>query len=181
MALSCSLSLDAEGQTVWWKPFVVLFFEFLYFTHSWVTRLGKTVYFYPFCIFPHLSCFSHCPFETIGRCCTTEPRNFIYFFTILSTRKGHKSFSFLSGLFCGKHCFAIIPVLKRRLMRVISYLPLCALPQEMTSPCPVRTHLTASEGLQQATAHSLTYGLWDLRKLLHRLLHYTIKISFFHC
>lgn len=43
----------------------------------------------------------------------------------LTTVKGHKNVFFLFGLFCRKPCFALIPVLKRQLMWVISYLPLC--------------------------------------------------------
>lgn len=51
-ALSCSLSLDVEGQTDWWKPHLLLFFEFQCSSHSWVMRLGGSkCWFLPFLYF----------------------------------------------------------------------------------------------------------------------------------
>lgn len=186
-ALSCSLSLDVEGQTDWWKPHLLLFFEFQCSSHSWVMRLGGSkCWFLPFLYFSSFvvfilqslrSCrkvlyhrsqklhlllrFSPLPNASLPLERTTKvsPSFLAYFVenTVLHW------YWFWNGSWCGWFLICLSVLCPRRW-------PLHALQEHSSQLRKVS---------RQAPAYSFTRGLSGLRKLPQMLLLWTIKIFFF--
>lgn len=155
----------------------MLFFEFPRSSHSWATRLGESkCLFLPFLYFSSFVTFISLSLRDCRKVLYPRPRELHplpHFLpspnAALPLERATKVYHFFLACFV-ERTLALMLILKRQLMWVISYLSFWALPQELTSPCTVRTQLAASQGLQQAAAHSFTCGLWGLRKPLHSLL-----------
>lgn len=158
--------------------------------HDSQDEINQNVYFYPLCIFPHsfVLCRAYVPeFGTY------------YFITFCHHQciptiheKGHKKLLFLFMLLCEEYPSAQTLILKQQVMWVVSYHPLHALPQEMTSPCSGGTQLAASqcpqahccsflhkrlEGSEKAASQAFALDHHDLLCVFFSIIRMTLELK----